>query len=581
MSPLSARVDRSERTVTSEIPNVRLKSATRTNSCSRNKASIRSLRNGAGTPGSIALSYDYLRVNSNGYVYLRKSALTSLNLGPISVSTESSATGTTGGWLLDAGDVQLSHPFGSTTFYRHGWHSWGLTHWALMDEEPVRVRDRERRRLSGDPLLVDDRGHVGNYVGAISGPDGNALLLGALGMDTIVEATTSTLSGTSRGEPARWFLAYGPEQDVFGSYAEMLRRELGSVRQDPGHVWCSWYSFYQAITEPSMHEALTGIEGIGFDVFQLDDGWQIEIGTWDAGPEFPSGMKAMASAISDAGYRPGLWIAPFIVHERSENIRPEILVCDGDGNPMIAGYNWGGRYYAIDVTSEGGRKHVTDAVRRAVAWGFTYLKLDFIFAAAIPGVRVGELTGDAAYRYGIELIRQTVGDDVYLLGCGSPILPSIGIFNGIRIGPDVAPYWENDLNKFLHQDYSSPALRYAISTSLNRLWLKPLVAIDPDVAYFRTRYAILKDAHRQLMADMCQVCGYLATSDPPWWLSPGETQQLQAWLAHDPAIERVDRYRFSIDGRMVDFEPATLDGPIRSQPGQGAEVALPIPHVDR
>ncbi|NNC44079.1 MAG: alpha-galactosidase, partial [Acidimicrobiia bacterium] len=104
--------------------------------------------------------------------------MTSLDLGPISVSTESSATRTRGGWLLNAGDVQLSHPFGSTTFYRHGWHSWGLTHWALIDEEPVQVRDRERRRLSDDPLLVDHQGHVGNYVGAISGPAGNALLLG-------------------------------------------------------------------------------------------------------------------------------------------------------------------------------------------------------------------------------------------------------------------------------------------------------------------------------------------------------------------------------------------------------------------
>jgi len=191
------------------------------------------------------------------------------------------------------------------------------------------------------------------------------------------------------------------------------------------------------------------------------------------------------------------------------------------------------------------------------------------------------MTGDAAYRHGIELIREVAGDDVYLLGCGSPILPSIGVLNGIRIGPDVAPYWENDLNPLFNQDYTSPALRYAISTSLNRLWLKPLLAIDPDVAYFRTRFAILSDAHREMMADICHICESLAISDPPWWLSDIERARLKDWLAASPVVERIDRYRFKLDGRLVDFEPATLDGPISSQPGQGAEIALPIPYFDR
>ncbi len=507
--------------------------------------------------------------------------MNTVEVGGLEWRTASGGRERAGGFILEPGDVALEHPLGSTTFYRHGWHSWALSHWAVIDDPPAVIRDPERRRLAEDPLLAEHPGHVGNYVGAISGPDGTALLLGALGMDTIVEASATTLVGTSRGRPAPWFVAYGPEQDVFGAYAAALADHLGSAARDPGRVWCSWYSFYQEITEQSMHEVLAGIAGLEFDVFQLDDGWQVEIGTWETGPDFPSGMSAMASAIFDTGYRPGLWLAPFIVHERSANLRPEMLVRTESGDPKVAGYNWGGPYFAVDVTSAAGQQHVKETVRRAVDWGYTYLKLDFLFAAAIPGVRDGDLTGDAACRHGIELIRDAVGDDVYLLGCGSPILPSIGVFNGIRVGADVAPYWENDLNRLLYEDYTSPALRYAISTSLNRLWLKPLVAVDPDVAYFRTRYAILSDAHRQLMADLCHVCGYVATSDPPWWLTDHERAGLARWLEAKPQIERLDRYRFRLDGRLVDFEPATLDGPIRFRPGQGAELALPIPHVDR
>ena len=155
-------------------------------------------------------------------------------------TTATPVTETGGGWIAPPGDIVLDHSLGNTTFYRHGWHSWALAHWAIMDEPPVVVRDPERRRLSDDPLLATTSGHVGNYVGAISGPDGKVLLLGALGIDTTVEATENTLTGTSRGEPAGWFIAYGAEDEVFDAYAAELARHLAPVAADPGRVWCSW-----------------------------------------------------------------------------------------------------------------------------------------------------------------------------------------------------------------------------------------------------------------------------------------------------------------------------------------------------
>jgi alpha-galactosidase len=34
-----------------------------------------------------------------------------------------------------------------------------------------------------------------------------------------------------------------------------------------------------------------------------------------------------------------------------------------------------------------------------------------------------------------------IGPHSYLLGCGAPILPSVGLFDAMRVSADVAPYW--------------------------------------------------------------------------------------------------------------------------------------------
>jgi alpha-galactosidase len=44
-------------------------------------------------------------------------------------------------------------------------------------------------------------------------------------------------------------------------------------------------------------------------------------------------------------------------------------------------------------------------------------------------------------RAGYDAIRRGAGDDAFILGCGAPLGPCIGVVDGMRIGPDVAPAW--------------------------------------------------------------------------------------------------------------------------------------------
>jgi alpha-galactosidase len=274
-------------------------------------------------------------------------------------------------------------------------------------------------------------------------------------------------------------------------------------------------------------------------------------------------MDAIAGRIAERGYQPGLWLAPFIARDNSQlfHEKRHLFVVDGDGRPVLGNINWGGPYYGLDLSLPEAQDLVHDTITRARRWGFSYLKLDFIFGGALPGVRASGVPREEAYRQGIEVVRDAAGDEAYLLACGAPIVPSLGVFDGIRIGPDVATYWELLSHPPTEVTYAEPATRYAISTSLSRLWLEPLIAIDPDVVFFRSHYNQLDDAQMAYLRDIASICGFLATSDPPDWLTGDERDALGAYLAGRPSVRRLSRYRFAIDGRTVDFSPVVLDGP--------------------
>jgi alpha-galactosidase len=185
-------------------------------------------------------------------------------------------------------------------------------------------------------------------------------------------------------------------------------------------------------------------------------------------------------------------------------------------------------------------------------WGFRYLKLDFINGALASGARADGVDREQVYRDALALIRTVAGDDVYLLGSGAVLLPSLGLLDGLRSGPDVAPMWQN----YATDDPSDAMARNAVVNSVHRLWQAPLAEVDPDVVYFRSRLNLLTDQQLEWLRDLADVCGFRAVSDPPGWLTPDELDSMITYLARRPRIERLGRYRYAIDGREVDFEAA-------------------------
>jgi alpha-galactosidase len=274
-------------------------------------------------------------------------------------------------------------------------------------------------------------------------------------------------------------------------------------------------------------------------------------------------MEVVAERIAEAGYRPGLWLAPFVARSNSQVFgeHPELFIRHPDGRPVVAGVNWAGPFHGLDLAQPEAQDLVRDTITRVRQWGFSYLKLDFVYGGALGEPRANGMTGEEAYRRGIEVVREAAGEDAYLLGCGAPVVASLGVFDGMRIGPDVALHWEIPSQPQTDHTFGEPASRHALSTSLNRLWLDRAVAVDPDVVFFRSRCMQLDARQRGYLQDLATICRFVATSDPPQWLQPDEMLALSDYLDERPEVRRLGRYRFSVDGREVDFSPIVLDDP--------------------
>ena len=110
---------------------------------------------------------------------------------------------------------------------------------------------------------------------------------------------------------------------MFAAYADALTDRFGRRPRDRAlTMWSSWYSFYDRISEAELADVLDGIVGLDVAVFQVDDGWQRQIGDWTANDRFPLRAEgARCMSIQQHGHRPGLWLAPFIARDDSDLFR--------------------------------------------------------------------------------------------------------------------------------------------------------------------------------------------------------------------------------------------------------------------
>ncbi|NOH02933.1 MAG: alpha-galactosidase [Chloroflexi bacterium] len=460
--------------------------------------------------------------------------------------------------IIAAGEIALELQAAPIRYYRHGWQSWSLTAWTDLSPLPIQ-KPTIFHPLQIDPLYAREENPHGSWVGAVEFANGNILLLGALSTGAHVFLAGNQLKGQSEAGEIEWLFAYGQESQVFDEYVNQLGDRFG--RADKNHVprvWCSWYSLYTEINERILHQTFDLLGDLPFEVLQVDDGWQKDVGDWEANEKFPSGMKALADKIKSTGRRAGLWLAPLIAAESSRLFREkkDWFLRDEKGRLVSAGFNWGQRLFALDVTHPDVISWLVALMKQVRAWGFDYYKLDFLYAGALPGKRRKEMPREVAYRECLRVMREAMGEGAFFLTCGTPIIPALGLCDAIRIGPDVSHDWENRRNEHLLQNFTTPGTKNAIRTAIHRLWLKPLAHIDPDVEYFESRENGLKREQKELLKSLALICDFKATSDLPKWWTPAEREQVREFLLAQPEVTQLSRYVYKLDERIVDFSSA-------------------------
>jgi alpha-galactosidase len=284
-----------------------------------------------------------------------------------------------------------------------------------------------------------------------------------------------------------------------------LRREAEGIAAAMGarparhntRIWSSWYYNFNFFSQDILEDYLQSFEAyrdtIGFDVIQIDAGYCIP-GDWmEANWMWPKGMRGAFDAIRNAGYRAGLWIAPFVVGNRSNLYvnHPDWVVHRPDGRPYAEKtfYEWrkpwpnlSTEYYILDTTHPDAFAYILDVFRQYRSMGVTLFKTDFMLWSMKDTCQVRRFdesqTSVEILRRLLAGIREAIGDDTYLLGCIAPFLPFVGYADGMRIGGDVfsawSPvhmgmlskkfpgssyfnhlYWENDPDVFIVRDFDT------------------------------------------------------------------------------------------------------------------------------
>ena len=109
----------------------------------------------------------------------------------------------------------------------------------------------------------------------------------------------------------------------------------------------------------------------------------------------------------------------------------------------------------------------------------------------------------SAYRCGLDQVRASVGNDAYILGCGAPLLPSVGKVDAMRISADTAPTWEQEHGDMSQPGGASPELStLARSYMHGRYWVN-----DPDCLLARPGIE-----HRERRANLIEHHGGLRGS---------------------------------------------------------------------
>jgi alpha-galactosidase len=464
--------------------------------------------------------------------------------------------GSTGGVQLPVGPEER-------TMFVNGWQSWSFAGGRKRgDRQPgpklgpinAPMHVGTLRRPSGEP------GHfVSDMFGVVGGGSGRDLLTAGFLSQREQFGLVETRLGEAilplrmeadadgvRLDPGRMLQtdsAYLSLKAPASEYFDAAARENGARARKPApDGWSSWYYYYTAVRQADVEKNAAAAAALRprlpLKLIQLDDGYQARVGDWlERNEKFPSRMNVIAARIRKAGFIPGVWLSPFILNPDSRLARehPDWIAPEAGGVMSNIKPSWVRETVPLDVTRPEVLGHVRRLIRTAVReWGFPFLKLDFLYLPAVKGARLSDptVTRAQALRRALEAIREAAGGKAYLLGCGCPLGSGIGVFDAMRIGPDVDSIWKPHLFHRTWAGFGDPTLPAASNAVRNMFARAPLHRRwwwnDPDCLLARDAETHLTSPERRSLAAAIALSGGMVLlSDDLSALSPGSLRLTQ------------------------------------------------------
>ena len=282
----------------------------------------------------------------------------------------------------------------------------------------------------------------------------------------------------------------GSRHKLHVRFAEKLRRHHPATPSGTSPArrgWSSWVAHGTDVTAKHIGTALAVLKGAdrAGDIVQLDDGYQSRMGDWFAPKAtFGAGLEDVARDIREAGFVPGVWLAPFVADEDSNLFieHADWFVKDATGKPLrsdrlgFGGFGVNGPWYGLDGSHPEARAFLTSVFQRFSDMGFRHFKLDALYWGCLKGAsfHADNVTRVESFRLGMVAIREGLAADAFVAAANHPLWPCLGLIDASRTSMDIYPTWESVRSTSLQN-----RLR---SWQHGRLW-----SVDPDAVLLDNR----------------------------------------------------------------------------------------------
>ncbi|TXT60936.1 MAG: putative Alpha-galactosidase [Promethearchaeota archaeon] len=420
------------------------------------------------------------------------------------------------------------------TWFKNGWQSWSPCKLFFGDEKdrkgpPLKIF---KRVLDNQDYGIEGR-FYSEYFTAITELDTqNSLIMGFTTLtnqfsriildydsDDKINFLTAfgcmdgvTFKDSSIDSSEELFLGVKPKGlGYYGliEYARAVKERIEGERITEIPVgWASWYYYFTEVTEEDMIKNLNFFENnkdtLPIDFIQLDDGYFNYIGDYkDENEDFSKGLDWVFKKIKNAGYYGGLWTAPFFAVKKAKLLNENkkwFLTKQGKEKLLKTNFNWGSFQYSLDLSKESVLEYLEIFFHES-KYAFNkkyeeeednilinFFKIDFLHAGVPYDAEYSDksLTRAQILYNGVKAIRKGIGEESFLLGCGAPLGPCVGLVDAMRISMDTGPKWKSWDRLGEKFAFSGPVLKRALINILYRSFTHKYFWInDPDCLMIR------------------------------------------------------------------------------------------------